>query len=389
MRQFFIWKIRRSKAEEFGIPPRPALRTPSTGVEATPRRARGSSWNVSKMATFLTGMMKKGYTQDEVFAVVFESEREKKRRKMLAIVTKTVDAHRLEKMRELLAYKELATFRRMNGFDRDMDRVYDWRSLPPTPQEYNASLRHELQKLKDAISMPNEEFARLKRPMEKRDREDEELQKKMAEFGCDSLAELLANFEFAGVKEYVEKRSHEAAQAQVTVTPVDTVQHCTPCPPNPDMLSDVCFKLSGEGKMDPERGELESPSAGTGLETPKQQCPPNEGTRDQGRTTASGILTAGVGSNQGGSISSPTERAKDTKTFADISSTAATPENRRHKTTSEENKQFDPGGKGEKAPPWNAAVTLLSFSGESWEAPCLCFVFSVRALSVLCVCFVF
>ena len=51
------------------------------------------------MATFLTDMMKKGYTEDEVFAVVFESERKKKRREMLAIVTKTVDAHRLEKMR--------------------------------------------------------------------------------------------------------------------------------------------------------------------------------------------------------------------------------------------------------------------------------------------------
>ena len=66
-------------------------------MEATPRRARGSSWKVSKMATFLTDMMKKGYTQDEVFAVVFESEREKKRRQMQAIVTETVDAHRLEK----------------------------------------------------------------------------------------------------------------------------------------------------------------------------------------------------------------------------------------------------------------------------------------------------
>ena len=85
--------------------------------------------------------------------------------------------------------------------------------------------------------------------------------------------------------------------------------------------------------------------------------------------------------------------------FADISSptehvgtragTAATPAKRRRKTISEENKQFDPGGKGEKAPPWNAAVTLLSFSGKSWEAPCLCFVFSVCALCVLCVCSVF
>ena len=84
--------------------------------------------------------------------------------------------------------------------------------------------------------MPNEEFARPKRPVEKRGHEDEEFQKKkMAEFRSDSLDELLANFEFARVKEYVEKRSREAAQAQVTVTPDDTVQHCSPCSPNPDM----------------------------------------------------------------------------------------------------------------------------------------------------------
>ena len=152
--------------------------------------------------------------------------------------------------------------------------------------------------------------------------------------------------------------------------------------------------------MDPERGELESSSAGTGLETPEQQCPSNEGVWETGRTTTDGILTAGVGSNRGGSIFSPTEcvdtraNTKSTTTFADISSpmehvgtlagTAVTPAKRRHETISEENKQFDPDGKGEKAPPWSAAVTLLSFSGESWEAPCLCFVFSVCALCVLC-----
>ena len=114
---------------------------------------------------------------------------------------------------------------------------------------------------------------------------------------------------------------------------------------------------------------------------PGQQCPPNEWTWNQERTTAAGFLTAGVGSNQGENIFSPTTESVDTRasnkstiTIADIFSTAVTSENRRHKTTSEENKQFDPGGKGEKAPPWNAAITLLSFSGESWEAPCLCFV---------------
>ena len=70
---------------------------------------------------------------------------------MQAIVTETVDAHRLQKMRELLAYEKLATFKRMNGFDRDVDCVYDYRQLPPTPEEYSASLRLELQKLNNAI----------------------------------------------------------------------------------------------------------------------------------------------------------------------------------------------------------------------------------------------
>ena len=108
------------------------------------------------------------------------------------------------------------------------------------------------------------------------------------------------------LKRLVEKRSREAAQAQVTLTPVDTVQHCSPCPLNPEMPADVCMRLeSNEGKMGPELKELEPPSAGTGLETPGQQCPPNEGTWETGRTTANGFLTAGVGSNQGGTFLPP------------------------------------------------------------------------------------
>ena len=170
----------------------------------------------------------------------------------------------------------------------------------------------------------------------------------------DRLKGKLADEELAVIKRYVEKRSREAAQAQVTVTPDDTVQHCSPCSPDADMPSDVCFKLkSNEGKMDPKRAQLESPSAGTGLETPGQQCPPNEGTWDQGRTTAAGFLTASVGSNQEGNIFSPTTESvdtragnKSTKTTADITFLQ-----QGHKPRSEENKQFDPGGKGEKAPP--------------------------------------
>ena len=37
----------------------------------------------------------------------------------------------------------------------------------------------------------------------------------------------------------------------------------------------VYMKGSNEGRMDPDRGQLESPSAGTGFETPGQQCLPN------------------------------------------------------------------------------------------------------------------
>ena len=126
--------------------------------------------------------------------------------------------------------------------------------------------------------------------------------------------------------------------------------------------------------MDPELKELESPSAGTGLETPEQQCPPNEGTWETGRTTADSFLAAGMGSNQGGSISSPTERVdtrasstKSTTTTVDITFLQQGHKPRDEEKGSEENKQFDPGGKGERAPLWNAAVTLhFLFCGELW-----------------------
>ena len=150
--------------------------------------------------------------------------------------------------------------------------------------------------------------------------------------------------EFAILKRLVEKRSREAAQ--VTVTPVSTVQHSIFRSPDPGMPSDICVSLgSNEGRVNPELTELEPPSAGTGLETPGQQCPPNEGIWEKGRTIADGYFLVGVGSNQGGDISSPTEYV------GTRAGTAATPAKPRDKTTSEENKQFDPGGKREKPPP--------------------------------------
>ena len=345
------------------------------------------------MTTFLTDLMKKGYAQDEIFVVTFESGRERKRRRMQAIVIETIAAHRLKKIKEFLACQELATWRRMNGFDRVVESekscFHGHRSLPPTPQEYHASLRHELQKLKNAISIPNEKFVR--RPVEKRGREKNKLQQKTMDVvdgrRSDSLDELLANFEFAKIKEHVDKRSRKAPQVQVTVTQVDTVQHSSPCPLDPEPSSSTYVNLENtKGEMGPELKELESPSAGTGLKTPGQQCPPNDGIWEQRRTTANGLLTTGVDSSQGGRIPSPTESVdtraseKSTRITADITFLQ-----QGHKPRSEENKQT-PVGK-ERRPRLGRGCTLLSFSGESWEATCLFYV--CPSCFVLCVCFVF
>ena len=180
----------------------------------------------------------------------------------------------------------------------------------------------------------------------------------------DGLKGQLPDEELAVIKRHVEKRSREAAQAQVTVTPVDTVQYCSPQTPEPS--PDVCVKLeNNEGRMDPERGELAPPSAGTGLETPGQQCPPNEGTWEKGRTIADGYSLVGMESTTTAGITFLQQGHKPKGKDKD----------------SEENKQFDPGGKGEKASLWNAAVTLsFFFCGERWAMG--------RSLLVLCIYFV-
>ena len=96
----------------------------------------------------------------------------------------------------------------------------------------------------------------------------------------DAIGQSTANMtdeEFAVLKRLVEKRDREAAQ--VTVTPVSTVEHCIPRSLTTEISigTRICME-SSEGKMDPEPTKLESPSAGADLETPGQQCPPNEET---------------------------------------------------------------------------------------------------------------
>ena len=277
------------------------------------------------------------------------------------------------------------------------------RPPPLTPEQFTQSLWYDVNALEDMISMAegNRFSPRAKSFAE--------------EIGhgtvnsIDAIGQLTANMtdeEFVILKRLVEKRSREAAQ--VTATPVSTVQHCIPRSLNPEMPSEVCINLeSNEGKMDPEMVELESPSAGTGFKTSGQQCHPIWETE---RTTADGFLTAGVGSNKGGDNSSPTERVgmragiKSTTTHADIlkptehgGTQAGTASNtvslrtkskpQDKKTFSEENKQFDPGGEGGKQPPpWDAAVMVaFSFPGGSAgpRVPVVCALCSFPFWSVL------
>ena len=162
---------------------------------------------------------------------------------------------------------------------------------------YAADLWSKVDEFKNAISMPAKT-----RPWQK-----------TMDF-VDGLKGKLPDEELAGIKRYVEKRSREAARAQLTVTPVDAVQYCGPSPQTPEPSPDVCVKLeNNEGRMVPERGELKPPSAGTGPEKPGQQCPPSEGTWKKGQTIADGYLLVGMGSNQGGDISSPTTERVDTR----------------------------------------------------------------------------
>ena len=182
----------------------------------------------------------------------------------------------------------------MNGFNRVADGEDNWfhgpRSFPPTLEEYAADLWCKVNELKDAILMPRQ---------------------KVSNFINASKQGKVSDGEFAILKRLVERRGREATQ--VVVTPVDTVQHCSPCPLNPEMPSDVYMRLeSNKGNTDPELKELELPPAGTGLETPGQQCPPNEGTWEKGQTIADGYSLVGMGSNQGGDISSPPTERVDT-----------------------------------------------------------------------------
>ena len=87
------------------------------------------------------------------------------------------------------------------------------------------------------------------------------------------------------------------------------------------------------------------------------------------------------------SVDTRASQESTTTTVAGTSSIAATPSKRRLKTSSEENKQFDPGGRGEQATPWKAAVPLPFFSGSDAGRLLVCL--SGAELRGLFFCFVY
>ena len=108
--------------------------------------------------TFPTGVDFRKYSDEELTTMLAEAGEATKHARKLGRVMGVVAAHRIKDVKEFLAYQQLATWRRENGFDRveavEKNWFSDHRSLPPTPEQYYAGLWLEVNALKDSISMP-------------------------------------------------------------------------------------------------------------------------------------------------------------------------------------------------------------------------------------------
>ena len=120
---------------------------------------------------FPTGVDFRKYSDEELTTMLAEAGEASKHARKRGRVMGIVAAHRLEQVKEFLVYNELAIWRRENGFDRVMEGEESCfpghRSLPPTPQEYYASLWCEVNALRDAISIPAKSRPRQKDSMDR------------------------------------------------------------------------------------------------------------------------------------------------------------------------------------------------------------------------------
>ena len=104
-------------------------------------------------------MVKKKYLEEEISAVLAESRDAQKHLQKSGRVMKTVAAHRLKKLRHPQVVEKLATWRRTRGFDRITDDDKQWAShpLPPTSEQFTASLWSDLNEIKDAASLSSKD----------------------------------------------------------------------------------------------------------------------------------------------------------------------------------------------------------------------------------------
>ena len=187
------------------------------------------------------------------------------------MLRKRVATQRLNELRHLRAIQKLAAWRRSNGFDRC--DVHDGKWIhspqPRTLEETTASMWADLNALKKEISMSEKERS-----------------KQRVEGFLNELEQETAS---------LTKRIGRAA-AHVVVARVDTAQPCNPRSSCSQISFHVhvCMEGNTQKRMDPGPGQLESSSAGTGIETPGQQFLPNW---EMGRTTVDGCLLVGVSSN--------------------------------------------------------------------------------------------
>ena len=176
------------------------------------------------MTTFLADMKLKGYTQDDVFAILLESGKDKKRREMRLNVTETVDAQRLKEIENLALRVEMAAWRRRNGFDHAEPLIRD--GLPLTPEEFTAYMWDEVQELEDAILLTASKRRRKR------------MRRFVRELEQGRVIMELTDAERDSIKLYLKERAYGASQ--VTASSACTVKHCTSNSPNPETEPDAC-----------------------------------------------------------------------------------------------------------------------------------------------------
>ena len=283
--------------------------------------------------------LKDYYNQDAILGIMFETDEDRTCRQKLIEVNQVVDAHRLNKMKAFIEQHKLTTWRRENGFD--LQPVVRGKP-PPTREEDNASLRFQLQELRDMISSHTKDLD-------------------------------------------LSPESH-AVLERVEPTLVATEQQCLDAPSDPCVILED--KESKEVMSPTLDNKQQSSLADTGIEAPKQQSTSQGGMWEAGMINAGGSLHADISFSPRVDSSSPTKKLKRTSTLTGIFSrkkgeqVAAIEEaaiTQHRKETSDENKQFDPGREVETipfpvGPPRHG---LFCFS------PCLAFLSSC----FLCVCF--